>query len=52
MSTETSKECLPHEHRCLDGDCIHAEWLCDGTKDCPYGDDEPPLCRKYFRVER
>ena len=40
-------ECSNYEYKCHEGKCIHNDWLCDGTEDCPQGDDEAPSCRKY-----
>ena len=42
----SSSECLSHEYKCYKGRCIHKDWLCDGTDDCPQGDDEAPSCSK------
>ena len=28
------------EFECRKGPCVDRSWLCDGTKDCPKGDDE------------
>ncbi|KAJ8687024.1 hypothetical protein QAD02_022818 [Eretmocerus hayati] len=33
-------QCKDHQYRCLNGDCITNYNLCDGTKDCPDGEDE------------
>ena len=43
---DASMECHEHEYKCYEGQCIHKEWICDGTEDCPQGDDEAPSCRK------
>ncbi|XP_041975463.1 atrial natriuretic peptide-converting enzyme-like isoform X2 [Aricia agestis] len=32
--------CLSREMACGDGSCISRDWICDGTKDCPSGEDE------------
>ena len=45
---EADKECLAHEYMCREGRCIHKDWLCDGTEDCPDGDDEATSCSKLF----
>ncbi|KAK5970554.1 Low-density lipoprotein receptor domain class A, partial [Trichostrongylus colubriformis] len=39
--------CHPGEHRCGGGSkCIPVNRTCDGTLDCPNGDDEGPLCNE------
>lgn len=41
--------CLWLEYKCKDGKCINKEWLCDGIKDCPNGDDEEAKsCGQYL----
>ncbi|XP_031769173.2 uncharacterized protein LOC113518285 isoform X2 [Galleria mellonella] len=32
--------CFPREFSCGDGTCVPRDWICDGTADCPSGDDE------------
>ncbi|XP_030025179.2 uncharacterized protein LOC115443766 isoform X1 [Manduca sexta] len=32
--------CYPRELGCGDGTCIPRDWICDGTRDCPAGEDE------------
>ncbi|XP_049874730.1 uncharacterized protein LOC126372849 isoform X2 [Pectinophora gossypiella] len=32
--------CYRREVPCGDGTCVPREWVCDGTNDCPAGDDE------------
>ncbi|KAJ0182383.1 hypothetical protein K1T71_001752 [Dendrolimus kikuchii] len=32
--------CYPREKACGDGLCIPRDWICDGTQDCPGGEDE------------
>ena len=32
--------CSPLEFQCQTGDCIPAEWECDGLDDCPDNSDE------------
>ena len=43
--------CIAEEYKCIDGHCIHKDWLCDLTEDCPHGDDEGPSCSKSFHCE-
>ncbi|KAK6047069.1 Low-density lipoprotein receptor domain class A, partial [Cooperia oncophora] len=39
--------CHPGEHRCSGASkCIPVNRTCDGTLDCPEGDDEGPLCKE------
>ena len=39
--------CLDFQFTCSTGSCITKEWLCDGVKDCPLGEDEnAPQCSK------
>ena len=45
-TTVDSKDCLDFEYKCHKGHCIHKDWLCDGTEDCPHGEDEAPSCRE------
>ena len=45
-NAEVISECLSNEYKCHEGRCIHKDWLCDGTFDCPLGDDEAPSCSK------
>ena len=46
--SEVFKECLEHEYKCYEDICIHKDWLCDGTEDCPQGDDEAPSCGNFI----
>lgn len=46
--TEVFKECLDFEYKCYEDRCIHKDWLCDGTEDCPQGDDEAPTCGNFI----
>ena len=40
--------CSSDEFTCAKtGDCIAKSKLCDGTNDCPKGDDEQQRCSKY-----
>ncbi|XP_059050995.1 uncharacterized protein LOC131845868 isoform X2 [Achroia grisella] len=32
--------CFPREFSCGDGTCVPRDWICDGTADCPSGEDE------------
>lgn len=52
INAEVFIECLSHEYKCHEGQCIHKDWLCDGTFDCRHGDDEAPSCSKitYFDI--
>lgn len=36
----STKACLSYQFACNNGLCIPQEWACDGTKDCPDGEDE------------
>ena len=33
-------ECAGNEFKCDGGQCIPADWRCDGYSDCEYGSDE------------
>ncbi|CAF1233955.1 unnamed protein product [Adineta ricciae] len=33
-------ECQPNEYRCVNGQCIEIEWICDGEWDCADASDE------------
>ena len=46
--SEVFKECLEHEYKCYENICIHKDWLCDGTEDCPHGDDESSTCGSFI----
>ena len=50
-NAEVISECLSHEYKCHEGRCIHKDWLCDGTFDCPLGDDETPSCSKITYID-
>ncbi|XP_045527919.1 atrial natriuretic peptide-converting enzyme isoform X4 [Pieris brassicae] len=34
--------CFDRELTCGDGTCVPRDWICDGTRDCPGGEDEAP----------
>nr|XP_026497823.1 uncharacterized protein LOC113401956 isoform X2 [Vanessa tameamea] len=34
--------CFSRELACGDGSCVPRDWICDGTRDCPGGEDEMP----------
>ncbi|OWR42361.1 hypothetical protein KGM_215769 [Danaus plexippus plexippus] len=34
--------CYQRELACGDGTCVPRDWVCDGTRDCPAGEDEAP----------
>ncbi|XP_076622054.1 sortilin-related receptor [Colletes latitarsis] len=38
--TEQPKVCREQQFQCLNGECIQDAWVCDGSKDCPAGEDE------------
>ena len=38
------------QYKCPEGNCIMAEWLCDGEWDCHNGTDEQ-LCRKFINIQ-
>lgn len=40
LSTETPRGCREHQFQCYNGDCIENSWVCDGSNDCPSGEDE------------
>ena len=44
------KECRQDQYHCLGYDCITKEWLCDGFRDCHFGDDEQTGCGKYYNL--
>uniref|UniRef100_A0A3Q1HBP6 EGF-like domain-containing protein n=1 Tax=Acanthochromis polyacanthus TaxID=80966 RepID=A0A3Q1HBP6_9TELE len=37
---DTGKRCQPEQFTCLNGNCISAQWKCDGSKDCQDNTDE------------
>lgn len=39
-TTEQSRICREHQFQCYNGDCIENAWVCDGSNDCPSGEDE------------
>lgn len=41
-------DCSHFQYKCREGRCITKDWLCDGIKDCPNGDDEETTCSWYF----
>uniref|UniRef100_A0A673U7E3 EGF-like domain-containing protein n=1 Tax=Suricata suricatta TaxID=37032 RepID=A0A673U7E3_SURSU len=47
----SGQECDSEHFRCENGQCIHAMWRCDGTRDCLDDTDEvgcpPPSCKSY-----
>ena len=42
--------CSMGQYKCPEGNCIMAEWLCDGEWDCHNGTDEQ-LCRKFINIQ-
>lgn len=44
----TFKACSEFQYKCKESQCIHKDWLCDGTKDCPKGDDEEVASCRMF----
>ncbi|XP_025152986.1 sortilin-related receptor isoform X2 [Harpegnathos saltator] len=40
LFTELPRVCREHQFQCYNGDCIENSWVCDGSKDCPSGEDE------------
>lgn len=43
--------CYQREFSCSDGSCVPRDWMCDGTKDCPGGEDEVASCIKCDQSE-
>lgn len=39
-STEQPRVCRQHQFQCYNGECIENAWVCDGSNDCPSGEDE------------
>lgn len=39
-TTQQSDVCRDFQFRCLNGECIQDAWVCDGSNDCPSGEDE------------
>jgi len=39
-SSTTPATCSDNHFRCFSGNCIQLSWVCDGAKDCSYGEDE------------
>ncbi|KAL6422754.1 hypothetical protein ACFW04_010753 [Cataglyphis niger] len=39
-TTEQPRICREHQFQCYNGDCIENAWICDGSNDCPSGEDE------------
>ena len=37
---ESPRVCGDLKFQCYNGDCIKNSWMCDGSKDCPGGEDE------------
>lgn len=37
---DTGKRCEPGQFTCLDGNCIHMQWACDGYMNCADNSDE------------
>ena len=48
MALNNFLDCSQFQHKCNEGRCITRDWLCDGIKDCPNGDDEETSCGRYF----
>lgn len=46
-----ARGCYQYEYSCKGGRCVHRDWLCDGIKDCEYGDDESDINCGYCRVD-
>lgn len=38
--------CQKNDFKCIHGQCIPKEWLCDGLRDCQLGEDEEQNCGK------
>ncbi|EZA49376.1 Sortilin-related receptor [Ooceraea biroi] len=45
-TTEQPRLCREHQFQCYNGDCIENAWVCDGSNDCPTGEDELQHCDK------
>lgn len=43
--------CEPGEFQCPDDQCVAAERVCDGHKDCPSGTDETACSSKGIYIE-
>lgn len=40
IPTEQTRVCRQHQFQCYNNECIENAWVCDGSNDCPNGEDE------------
>ncbi|KAL0117855.1 hypothetical protein PUN28_008920 [Cardiocondyla obscurior] len=40
FTTQQPRNCREYQFQCYNGECIENAWVCDGSKDCPSGEDE------------